>query len=152
MTHLVPLEGTTATSLTLPADLPYDQWRDALAMYAKLGKASQWWIGDALKYGEDHFGEEFAQAVSDLGYSEESLRGMLWVASRVAPNVRRPTLPWSAHQVVAALSPEEQSAFLVTAEREGWTVRQLREMVKGPPREKPVCGMEGCPMRKGEAA
>jgi hypothetical protein len=151
MTHLVPLDGTTPVSLTLPEGLAYDAWRDTLHAYARLGKASQWWIGDALKYGEDHFGEEFAQAVSDLGYSEESLRGMLWVASRVAPNVRRPTLSWSAHQVVAALPPDQQTAFLATAEREGWTVKQLRETVKGPPKPKAVCGYPECPMREEEA-
>jgi hypothetical protein len=148
VTHLVPLEGTTATSLSLPADLPYEQWRDTLLAVSKVGKAVQFWLGDVLLYGEDRFGEEFAQAASETGYSEESLRGFLWVASRVSPSVRRSTLSWSAHQVVAALPPDQQSAFLATAERENWSVRQLRDTVKGPPKPKAVCGMEGCPMRE----
>ena len=76
MTHLVPLEGTTPVSLQLPDGLPYEQWRDALHMYAKLGKASQFWIGDALQYGENRFGELYDQAASETGYSSESLRGM----------------------------------------------------------------------------
>jgi hypothetical protein len=148
VTHLVPLDGTTPVSLQLPEGLEYDAWRDTLLMYAKVGKAMQFWLGDALLYGENRFGEQFAQAASETGYSEESLRGFLWVASRVSPSVRRSTLSWSAHQVVAALPPDQQSAFLATAERENWSVRQLRDTVKGPPKPKAVCGMEGCPMRE----
>jgi hypothetical protein len=151
MTHLVPLEGTTATSLTLPADLQYEEWRSTLLAVSRIGKAVQFWLGDALKFGEDHYGELMAQAASETGYSEESLRGFLWVASRVPPDVRRPTLSWSAHQVVAALTPQEQSAFLATAEREGWSVKQLRETVRGPAKPKAVCGAVDCPMRE-EAA
>ncbi len=39
MTHLVPLEGTTPVSLTLP-DLGYEEWRDTLLAVARVGKAA----------------------------------------------------------------------------------------------------------------
>ena len=147
VTHLVPLEGTTATSLSLPADLPYEQWRDALHMYAKLGKASQFWIGDALQYGEDRFGELYAQAASETGYSSESLRGMQWVASRIPPSVRRLTQSWSAHQAVAGT--DNPGEWLDKAETNGWTVKELKHAIR-PPAPKAVCGMENCPMRKDD--
>ena len=118
-------------------------------MYAKLGKASQFWIGDALQYGENRFGELYAQAASETGYSSESLRGMQWVASRIPASVRRLTLSWSHHQVAAG--SEDPGSWLAIAERQEWTVKDLRHAIK-PPAPKAVCGMEGCPMRKEQAA
>jgi hypothetical protein len=144
VTHLVPLDGTTPVSLQLPEGLPYDQWRDTLLMYAKVGKAMQFWLGDALLYGENRFGEQFAQAASETGYSEESLRGFLWVASRVPPHVRRLTLSWSHHQVAAGT--DKPAEWLDAAEECSWTVRELRHAIK-PPVPKAVCGMVDCPMR-----
>jgi hypothetical protein len=148
MTHLVPLEGTTATSLSLPADLQYEEWRSTLLAVSRIGKAVQFWLGDALLYGENRFGELMAQAASETGYSEESLRGFLWVASRIPPSVRRLTLSWSHHQVAAG--SEDPKTWLDTAEAGGWTVKELRHAIK-PPVPKAVCGMEDCPMRKDAA-
>jgi hypothetical protein len=148
MTHLVPLEGTTATSLSLPADLQYEEWRSTLLAVSRIGKAVQFWLGDALLYGENRFGELMAQAASETGYSEESLRGFLWVASRIPPSVRRLTLSWSHHQVAAG--SEDPETWLDTAEASGWTVKELRHAIK-PPVPKAVCGMEDCPMRKDAA-
>ena len=147
MTHLVPLEGTTPTSLSLPADLQYEEWRDAGLMYARLGKAVQWWLGDWLCYGEARFGELYAQAASETNYSEESLRGFQWVSSRVPPSVRRLTLPWSAHQAVAGT--DNPGEWLDKAETNGWTVKELKHAIR-PPEPKAVCGMTDCPMRKEE--
>ncbi len=146
MTALIPLEGATATALTLPTTLPYDEWaRTGLAL-ARMGKAVQWWIGDWLLFGENRFGEQFAQAASETGYSEESLRGFLWVASRIPPSVRRPTLSWSHHQVVAGT--EKPAEWLDAVEECKWSVRELREAISGPPKPKAVCGMTDCPMRE----
>jgi hypothetical protein len=146
VTHLVPLDGTTPVSLALPEGLAYEQWSDVLQMYAKLGKASQFWIGDALQYGEDRFGELYAQAASETGYSSESLRGMQWVASRIPASVRRLTLSWSHHQVAAG--SEDPKTWLDTAEAEQWTVKELRHAIK-PPVPKAICGYEHCPLLKG---
>jgi hypothetical protein len=148
VTHLVPLDGTTATSLTLPADLPYEQWRDAGLMYARLGKAVQWWLGDWLCYGENRFGELYAQAASETGYSEESLRGFQWVSSRVPPSVRRLTLSWSHHQVAAG--HDNPGKMLDIAEKHCLTVKELRHAIR-PPVPKAVCGEPNCPMRKDAA-
>jgi hypothetical protein len=148
VTHLVSLDGTTPVSLALPQGLTYDQWRDTLLAYAKVGKAMQWWIGDALQYGEDRYGEEYAQAASETGYSEESLRGFQWVSSRIPPAVRRSTLSWSHHQVVAGLRDEDIPTWLIHAEKHNWSVKDLRTATRPPPKEKAVCGMPDCPMRE----
>jgi hypothetical protein len=144
VTHLVPLDGTTPVSLALPVGLTYSEWRDTILAYARLGKAVQFWIGDALCYGEDHFGELYAQAASETGYSSESLRGFQWVSSRIPPGVRRLTLSWSHHQVAAG--SEDPKTWLDTAEANQWSVKDLRHAIR-PPAPKAVCGMPNCPMR-----
>ena len=146
MTALIPLEGATATSLTLPEQLGYEEWRSTLLAVARIGKASQFWLGDALLHGELHFGEQMAQAASETGYSSESLRSFLWVSSRIPPAVRRLTLSWSHHQVAAG--SDDPRTVLDTAEANQWSVRELREAVKGPPKPRTICGYEHCPMRK----
>jgi hypothetical protein len=145
VTALIPLDGASPTALTLPPDLSYEEWRTTGHALGRLGKAVQWWLGDWLLHGESHFGEAFAQAATETGYSEESLRGFLWVSSRIPPSVRRSTLSWSHHQVVAGQDNAEE--LLLRAECQQLSVSRLREAVKGPPTPKPVCGMEGCPMR-----
>jgi hypothetical protein len=147
VTHLIPLAGTTPVSLALPDGLSYDAWRDTLLAYARVGKAMQFWLGDALQYGEDRYGEEYAQAASETGYSEESLRGFQWVSSRIPPSVRRLTLSWSHHQVAAG--SEDPKTWLDTAEANQWSVKDLRHAIR-PPKEKPICGHVDCPMRKDE--
>jgi hypothetical protein len=144
VTHLVPLDGTTPVSLTLPDGMAYGEWSSTLLAVARVGKAVQFWLGDALLYGENRFGEQFAQAASETGYSEESLRGFLWVASRVPPSVRRLTLSWSHHQVAAG--HDNPGKMLDIAEKHCLTVKELRHAIK-PPVPKAVCGMPLCPMR-----
>jgi hypothetical protein len=144
MTALIPLDGASPTSLTLPASLSYEEWAATLHAVARMGKAVQFWLGDALLYGENQYGELMAQAASETKYSEESLRGFLWVASRIPPSVRRSTLSWSHHQVAAG--SEDPKTWLDTAEANGWTVKDLRHAIR-PPTPKAVCGMTDCPMR-----
>jgi hypothetical protein len=141
------LDGTTPVSLQLPQGLSYDQWRDTGLAYARLGKAVQWWLGDWLVYGDQAFGELYAQAASETGYSEESLRGFQWVSGMIEPRHRNKNLSWSHHQVAAG--QDEPEKWLNLAETAGWSVRELREAIK-PPKKKAICGYEACPMRKDD--
>jgi hypothetical protein len=144
VTALIPLDGATPTSLSLPASLSYEEWAATLHAVARMGKAVQFWLGDALLYGENQYGELMAQAASETGYSSESLRGFLWVASRVPPSVRRLTLSWTHHQVAAG--QDDPAQWLADAEYNQWTVKEMREAVK-PSKPKAICGYELCPMR-----
>jgi hypothetical protein len=91
-------------------------------------------LGDALTFGEAAYGEEFAQAIDltrkVLQLSEKTIKNASWICSSIDPSLRRETLTFSHHEVVAPLEPEEQSEFLDQAESENLTVSALRKIIK----------------------
>lgn len=114
-------------------DLDYDAWERAGQLLGQIGRASSWWAGDWLTYGERHFGEQYAQGVSVLGYSNNTIRNWQWVCERVPINRRVSALGFAHHQAVAALEPDEQDAMLADAWANGWSVAELKRQIKGDP-------------------
>ena len=53
-----------------------------------------------------------------------------WVAGKIETSRRREVLLWSHHREVAALPAKAQDLRLGSAEKEGWTVRDLRRAVR----------------------
>jgi len=93
----------------------------------------QWWLGDWMNYGENQYREKYAQAVDaheETGLNVDTLRNYQWVAERVPPVMRITNLPWSFHQAVAALSPDEQGSWLAEAKGAGWTYRELKGAIR----------------------
>lgn len=124
------LPGATPSSLSLPDTLTWDQWERFGKALRPIHEAFQWWVGDWLKFGEDHFGERYAQAMDATGHSYESIQRYARVAKRVAPEVRRADLPWSHHAEVASVEPEAQRTWLAKAAKQGWSKQDLREAIK----------------------
>jgi hypothetical protein len=71
-----------------------------------------------------------AEIANEAGYDLEVLRRDAWVAERVHPSRRRPGLSFEHHAEVAALPADQQELFLARAEREGWTLEDMRREVK----------------------
>ncbi len=137
------LPGATETGLVIPLGLPYEDWARMGHALARMEKAVQWWVGDWLLYGEHTFGEKFAQAASETGLSEESLKQCQWVASRFTRvNSRRPELTFSHHRAVAALPPVQADAMLEVAKREAMSVHDLSQEVRRAKNAVPVNGSE----------
>jgi hypothetical protein len=115
--------------------------------------AVQWTIGDWLNYGEarQDWGEKYDQALGGFEYDYDYLRNMAWVAKSVPSSRRRVTVSWSHHQVVAALPPGEQVAWLEQAEKNKWDRDTFREKVKPKPNRpaKPIRlnGLDGAPCK-----
>jgi hypothetical protein len=122
-------------------DTPQDTWLDVVHQLTTMFESSHrlhvrvmFLLGDALTFGESAYGEEFAQAIDMtrkvLQLSEKSIKNAAWICSSIAPSLRRETLTFSHHEVVAPLDPEEQSEFLDQAESENLTVSALRKIIK----------------------
>ena len=132
------IPGTlTATGLTLPSDMAVGTWLAIGERLKLLERSVQWAIGDWLNYGETAYGEMFSQALSDLDFERQTLENWKYTAGKVEVSRRRETLSFSHHAEVASQDPERQKELLEGAERQGWTVRDLRRVVKGEA-EKPV--------------
>jgi hypothetical protein len=95
-----------------------------------------WWLGDWLRYGEAEHGEKYSQALDATDYAYQTLNSARLVAERVEAKRRRKGLTWGHHREVAALEAKEQDKWLAKAEKEGWTVKELRNAAH-PPEEPP---------------
>ncbi len=128
-------------SLTLPADLTFEQYERLGGMLGAIHAASKWWLADWIAWGEGAFGERVYQAVAATGLSDHTVRLYGACAGRVAPARRRPNVPFSVHLEVAALDAVEQERLLGIAAARGYTVKQLRELLRDEglvtPREQP---------------
>ena len=120
----------TETSLTLAPNVPYDQWEAIFTQLRQIQNALPWYIGDLLQYGEAHYGETYAQAVEETGYSVQTLTNYKYVSGHVPPENRKATLKYTHHALVAALPVDEQKVWLEKAENEHMDTQALREELR----------------------
>lgn len=122
-------------SLRLTAETPFETWEALGAWLQTVDGCIHWWTGDWLNWGEDHYGERYAQALSATGWSLSTLEVYAWVAKRVPVENRRPDLSFSHHKAVAHLPPEQQRDLLTRAaegdeDGGGWTSERLQREVR----------------------
>ncbi len=144
----------------LPGKLSRVGWRLAQSMtfeeWIQIGETLRtikgslfWWIGDWLNFGEQKWGEMYAQALETTNYDYATLADAKWVASRVELSRRRETLSWSHHRDVAALEAEKQEIWLDKADKNQWSRAELREAIRNKKKKRrgrivscPECGHE----------
>jgi hypothetical protein len=123
------IPGTmTETSLVLPSGMDLNDWVRVGETLKRMSKSIQWWAGDWLAYGEDHYGERAFQA---LERADQTLANWAWVCRKVEPSRRREDVSFSVHAELAPLPPDEQEQALERADAEGWTVKRAREEARG---------------------
>jgi hypothetical protein len=76
------------TGLHILAPMDYDEWLDCWRTLWQMRQSLAWAIGDAFAYGEDHFGDDAAQALSLAEYSQQTIDNYTSV-SRAFPQERR---------------------------------------------------------------
>ncbi len=120
----------TGTAWFPGAELGLADWIDHGRRLGAIGRASAWWIGDWLRYGNLEFGERYARASRITGYDAQTLMNMVYVATAIPPEQRREALSWSHHAEVAALAPEQREHWLRTVEADRLSVRCLRAEIR----------------------
>lgn len=118
------------TGVEVVGDPTFDEWQSAFTDLTRAQGSIHWWLGDMLAVGEARYGERYTQAVDATGYAVQTLMHMVFVASHVAPERRRPTLSFTHHKEVASLEPDDQEALLAEAEQRGWRSREMAEAVR----------------------
>jgi hypothetical protein len=133
----------TASGLKVEGVPTFRQWEEAVIEAKALGVCLMWVIGDLLVYGEEKYGEEYAQALEAADYADETVRQAQWVAKQFPPSIRLSIVPFSFHRTVATLPQKQALGLLKKAGLEGWTrqvlaleVRKLKTPEK--PAEEPV--------------
>ena len=136
---LAVLDMLRPTELALPHSLPFESWQTLGSVLGAIRGAIQWWVGDWLNFGEDHYGEAHAQAMEATGLKFEAVSNWAWVARSVPPERRRAALSWSVHRTVAKLEPPEQERWLAKAEEGSWDSERLGQEMRGGEATAVVC-------------
>lgn len=136
-------------------DTPFEQWLGFLRLFGTANRSLNWWIGDALNFGEKLYGENAAQAIEsttkeryDLmervtGMERQTLMNIASIAGRIARERRRPELLFWIHGIVAKLEPEEQVMWLQRTVDEGWHTSDLKAAIKAATGQEPPAPVEG---------
>jgi len=142
--------GTISKVAWMPrGDLGQAEWLATGRRLGAIGRCSQWWIGDWIRYGASRWGEKYAEAARITGYDVASLRNMAWVASQFDLSLRSDKLTWSHHVLLAPLEPEQKRHWLDRAEEERLSVADLRLELR---RRQSRGGAGGGPGRGADAA
>lgn len=107
-------------------DLGQAEWLATGRRLGTIGRCSQWWIGDWIRYGAARWGEKYTEASKVTGYDVASLRNMAWVAAQFDLSLRSDKLSWSHHVLLAPLEADQQRYWLERAQRERLSVADLR--------------------------
>lgn len=107
-------------------NLDQGEWLAAGRRLGAIGRCSQWWIGDWIRYGSARWGEKYVEAAKVTGYDVASLRNMAWVAAQLDLSLRSDKLTWSHHVLLAPLEPDEQRRWIERAIEARLSVADLR--------------------------
>jgi len=120
----------TSSGLVVTGSPTFEEWEQCGRLLAHIQKRVHWWIGDWLNYGERTYGEKYAQALDETGYSYSTLATDKWVTNKIESSRRRESLRFSHHREVASLPPPEQDKWLDRAEKENLGPKDLRREMR----------------------
>lgn len=120
----------TKTAIRVADDVEFPAWLEKIKGFSQATVSANWWIGDLLVFGEDHFAEQVGQVINDLGLAEQTVANFRWVSRAITPSRRREELTWEHHRAVAKLEPKDQERWLARAIREKMSAATLKTSVK----------------------
>jgi hypothetical protein len=126
-----PASALSKVAWTPHSEMGQAEWLATGRRLGAIGRCSQWWIGDWIRYGTSRWGEKYADAARVTGYDVASLRNMAWVASQFDLSLRSDKLTWSHHVLLAPLEDEEKGHWLERAASERLSVADLRLELRG---------------------
>lgn len=111
-------------------ELDRKDWESAGRKLGAIGRGTQWWIGDWLRYGNARWGEKYTKAAEITGYDVGSLRNMAWVSSQFDLSLRSGELSWSHHAILAPFEEKQKREWLQRAKEERLSVSGLRSELR----------------------
>lgn len=94
--------------LTPIGDPTFEQWQEVGEFIRKAEGAVHFWIGDWLNYGEQKWGEMYAQAIDATGYDYGTLRDDKWIAKEIPLSLRSDNLNRSIAREIAPLENKKE--------------------------------------------
>lgn len=121
---------TDEVSWIAPANLTLEQYISIANTFQQIQKSLAYWYGDLLNEGEQRFGEDFAQAIPEIGRASETLLKYKQVAARVPREIRQSSLSWTHSMYVAWIEEDQRGDMLALAANLGLSSRELKEVAK----------------------
>jgi hypothetical protein len=122
--------ATNRTTLSLPADTPYEHWKHVGQQIFLVCDSAAWWIGDWLIFGREKYPDRYRRTIEETSLDYQTLRNYAWIAGRFVVSRRRDTLSFQHHVDVAGLPEDEQDLWLARAESAGWSRNELRRQLR----------------------
>lgn len=132
---------TSATGVVFKDETPKEYWethtRNVAILFEATGKqhsTAAMILGDCLNFGEEKFGEEFADVINAsrefMRVSMKTIINWSYIAGKIPPSRRRENLSLSHHEAVCKLPADEQAEYLMLADNEGLSVTELKAKIK----------------------
>jgi hypothetical protein len=122
------------TEAVVSKELPIGAWRQAVGGLVRSERGVQWWLGDVLLHGHQHFGLSLRELAAITGYSYGYVRNLVSTARRVPPGNRDVDVGWDVYAVAARVKdPKRQREALQEAARLGLDADELRRRLRNPP-------------------
>jgi hypothetical protein len=117
--------------LELDRKMSYPEWENLIKGLMTVEEGHQWWMGDAIAFGEEKFAEQAFQVFGDnpMKYDMKTLANQASVSRAVPKDVRRIDLSWSHHREVSALDKRAQKRLLNKAAKEKLSCAELKLLV-----------------------
>jgi hypothetical protein len=120
----------TATGIQIVGKPSLETWSEFLLVLVSDYNRLKWHISDWLAYGEDAFGDDIYQFVSDH-WQPQTIANYVSTARRIPHNERRADVAFSTHSEVASLSSENRKHALAMVASGEWNREDVREYKRG---------------------
>ncbi len=124
--------------LQLPDVTTIEDWARIGDRVRLVGRSMGWIVGDWLNFGEDHFGEDYAQYAENCGYDPGVLSTYQTVAKRFAPEQRHPDVSFSHYRLLVRFTDAKVAKWIDKILDGKLSVSQLRDLIA----EKEAAGEE----------
>lgn len=121
----------TPVGLTANGMVSAHEWEQFYISLKRVTESIQWATADWLLMGEHQHGKTYTQMSALTGLKEKTLREYAYVARSVHLSIRMDKLSFAHHQLVAALTPEEQRERLQYAADNKLSVGRFRAYLEG---------------------
>lgn len=121
----------TPTGLEVIGKPTFDEWMAFGQVLWGIKSAVQWALADWITYGEQKFGDKYAQAIDETKQSYQTLANYVWVGKRFETSRRRGNLSFSHHEAVAAIpDPVIRDQLLTEAATRKLNRDEIRKLAK----------------------
>lgn len=106
--ELFPPELFAPTAFHIPETTSFPAWVRAFDVLEVVSQGHQFWIGDALLFGEERFRDKASSAIDPMKWEPKTLLNYRRVADRLPQEIRLEGVSWTSHRYAAELDTVAQ--------------------------------------------